>query len=334
MIVKKKDGTKPSDRFGKAGFEAEEQMAYKLRVAFEHADDVFVFNDIRIVHRGFAAQIDHLVLHRYGFFLIESKSVSSQIEVNEKLEFVRIYNGKRQGMDSPINQVRQQAKTLSELLNDNKEQLRRKVFFGLSQAHFGEDRFEPLVAISGSGEIVRKGCDPPELMKADAIVDRIRERIARYESLTGVSGALRYAFSSSEECKELEKDNLAELTSQELAKIREFLSTNHQPLRLEKQAIPASNVQAGASEKPPLHGVADTSSSAVQTHFCRHCNSSNIKVVYGKYGYYFKCVDCDGNTKIDFTCRCGAKAKISKRKDRFSWKCVCGNDDLFFENPG
>ena len=231
MIVTNKRGEAPSGKFGKAGFEAEEKMAYKLKVAFEHASDVFVFNDIRFVDKGHPAQIDHLVLHPFGFVLIESKSVSSQIEVNRQLEFVRIFNGRRQGMDSPIAQVKAQAEILGRLLNDNKEQLRRKVLFGLTQAHFGEERFEPLVAISGHGEIIRKDCNPPELMKSDAIVERIRARIQRRQSLTGVKGALEYTFAGNAKAKDMLKDKVVPFTMEELEAIRDFLKTHDTPLR-------------------------------------------------------------------------------------------------------
>lgn len=330
MIVKQKHGEAPADKFGKAGFEAERKMAYKLKVAFEHASDVFVFNDIRFVVKGHPAQIDHLVLHPFGFVLIESKSVSSQIEVNKQLEFVRVFNGRRQGMDSPIAQVKTQAEILKRLVNENKEKLRRKVGFGLIQAHFGEQRFEPLVAISGHGEIIRKGCDPPELMKSDAIVERIRARIKRRQSLTGVKAALQFTFSGDAQGKEMLEDRLSPLTMEELETIREFLKAQDKPLKKSVSSVPSPEPIADRKLVPGPPPIASKEVSF--KHSCRHCEGNNLKVVYGKYGYYFKCNQCDLNTKIDLTCECGEKAKISKRGQRFHWKCSCGNEDLFFKN--
>ena len=54
-------------------------------------------------------------------------------------------------MKSPITQVKMQADLLQALLNDQKENLRRKVMLGMVQAYFGEQRFDRLVAVSDNG---------------------------------------------------------------------------------------------------------------------------------------------------------------------------------------
>ena len=35
---------------------------------------------------------------------------------------------------------------------------------------------------------------------------------------------------------------------------------------------------------------------------CRKCQGSGSSIQYGKFGYYFKCRGCDGNTPIKFDC--------------------------------
>jgi hypothetical protein len=50
---------------------------------------VLVFNDIRLQHDGEVVQIDHLVVHRHGMVVIESKSVSGEIHVLPDGQFVR-----------------------------------------------------------------------------------------------------------------------------------------------------------------------------------------------------------------------------------------------------
>lgn len=89
MIVKERNPAehRATDRLSKAGAKAEEQMAFYLRRALQERDDVLVFNDLRLVDAtGDAAQIDHLVMHRRGFVLVESKSVTTEIRVNEREE--------------------------------------------------------------------------------------------------------------------------------------------------------------------------------------------------------------------------------------------------------
>ena len=106
MIVKEKLATPPTDKFGKAGYEAEKQMAFYLRRAFADQRDVFVFNDIKLQRNGETAQIDHLVLHPFGFYLVESKSVTGSITVNAQGEYTRQYGKKVSGMKSPVTQVK------------------------------------------------------------------------------------------------------------------------------------------------------------------------------------------------------------------------------------
>ncbi|MCR9115470.1 MAG: NERD domain-containing protein, partial [bacterium] len=83
MIAKESNATQPTDKRQLAGFNAEKQMAFYLRRAFGESSDVFVFNDLRIVRNDEVAQIDHLVLHRYGFAIVESKSITGTVEVNQ-----------------------------------------------------------------------------------------------------------------------------------------------------------------------------------------------------------------------------------------------------------
>ncbi len=71
MIVKELDGLSSEDKFTKAGRVAEEQMVYYLRRAFKEDKNVCVFNDLRLEQEQDAAQIDHLILHRYGITIVE-----------------------------------------------------------------------------------------------------------------------------------------------------------------------------------------------------------------------------------------------------------------------
>ncbi len=51
---------------------------------------------------------------------------------------------------------------------------------------------------------------------------------------------------------------------------------------------------------------------------CRHCDSTDMVVQYGRYGYYFKCNACGKNTSIDVSlCRNGHKERIRKEDHVF-----------------
>ena len=298
MIAKEKTSREARDKFEEAGDKAELQMAYYLRRAFADAPDIFVVNDLRIERKGEFAQIDHLVLHRYGLVVVESKSIVGKLVVNRQEEFIRIFDRYPRGIQSPIQQAWMQVDLLRALLNDHKEQLRRKVFFGMKQAYFGEERFQVFVAVSDSGTIKREGCDPPELLKADNVADRVREMIATHRDAVSVSGFFRSVVSGSrDEVEELEKNQIPAFTDIELQTIVQFLLSRHTPLTRtdesrSKEALPPPPVRELSAE-PEVAKAAVASQGA---NGCRHCQSRQLRILYGQYGYYFKCRDCSKKT--------------------------------------
>jgi hypothetical protein len=67
---------------------------------------------------------------------------------------------------------------------------------------------------------------------------------------------------------------------------------------------------------------------------CRGCSSANLSIQYGKFGYYFKCSDCSGNTPIKISCgKDGHKERIRKDGSVFFRECQeCGTSSLYFQN--
>ena len=113
MIVKERDLREhpEQDRFAVAGAKAEAQLAFYLRRAFVDDPAILVFHDLRFKDdTGDSAQIDHLILHPYGFIVIESKSVSTGVKVNRQGEWVRFWDRQPQGMPSPVQQTETQCK--------------------------------------------------------------------------------------------------------------------------------------------------------------------------------------------------------------------------------
>lgn len=159
MIVKELDTPSTSvDALVKAGRMAEEQMAFYLRRAFKDDPCVRVVNGLRVVYDGEAAQIDHLVLHPYGLFVIESKSVTTKVKINKHGEWARWYNGSYSGMSSPILQAQRQADVLGDLLLTQRN---------LSCADLIVD---VIVAISDNGLIERpEDVDIRDVCKADQV---------------------------------------------------------------------------------------------------------------------------------------------------------------------
>jgi len=180
MIVKKTDTKNTEDPLAHAGYKAEKQMAFYLKRAFENNTKVLVLNDIRLVDNEDVAQIDHLVLHEYGFIIIESKSVSTKVSVNKYGEWKRYFNYEEKGMPSPVQQAKRQAQFLHSYLNQYGLNLFRQTFVNkLVKNTYDNLFFDVLIAISDDGIIERDSIDIPEVHKADTIPDKIQELIAK-----------------------------------------------------------------------------------------------------------------------------------------------------------
>lgn len=310
-------------------------MAFYLKRAFRDDPEAWVFNDLRYeTDDGDAAQIDHLVLHRSGFILIESKSVTSKVRIHQNGEWERLWNNHWQGMASPIKQAERQAEFLRAALQAYRDQLLGKLLFGHLQMGFRNVPFEILVAISDSGSIDRKG-DFPEVTKADLVADRVREIIKRHKrarsllNLSSKSDDGVYNFKDEEiesirgwltgyHCPQLAPAN---------ALVRERSSLPQPPIAIQPPAEPAVPVtQDVRSTVPPSTGLG----------ICPKC-STQCEILWGKFSYDWKCPKCQTNMAIKEYCpNCKTKLRLRKDKQRFFKYCEpCKTpESLYFEARG
>ncbi|MEN9358923.1 MAG: hypothetical protein RL095_458 [Verrucomicrobiota bacterium] len=144
----------------------------------------------------------------------------------------------------------------------------------------------------------------------------------------------------------------------ELQRIAKFLKDRHTPRPLPAVAAsptvatPPSPARAAAPlpQSPPALAKPATAAPAPATPStirpqkspgCSKCPAplGHLEIQYGKYGYYFKCRACEGNTPIDFSCpACRREAKLRKDGPRFYWNCDpakggCGFDKLGLTHP-
>ena len=332
MILKELDPITHTDPLAKAGRRAEEQMAFYLRREFsgDRDRDIRIINDLRLVRGEDVAQIDHLVVHRWGMVIVESKSVTSRVTINDRHEWTRWWNGREQGMPSPVLQGERQGKLLRRLLDDHAEQLVRKVL-GFLQVRFGYTPIDVIVAISDDGVIKQpKKNSVPDVLKADQVTGRIRELVEqrRKEASLFSKGAA----------------NSHSISPQEVDNICSFLLSQHQPVQTKTDAPDVAPVEIAEAQSPPVAAVVEAIAEPMpmpmpmpmqaDSHKCRQCGSVNMAVEYGRYGYYFKCRDCEGNTPIKVECeQCHAKAKIRKSGLEFFVNCEgCGSERVFWKN--
>jgi hypothetical protein len=334
MILKLRDTHRSdeSDRFTAAGNKAEDQMSFYLKRAFEWEPNVYVFNDLRLTDgKGDFAQFDHLVLFAKGMVIIESKSVTSKVKINKLGEWMRLWDGGWRGFASPIQQAKRQVEFLQNLLTAHKTELRGKILFGTLQVGFKMFPIDVLIAISDSGTIQREG-EYPEVVKADQVVDRIRALIKK-RNVSFFSWAM----------KSNDEDKWDSMNDDELKKLTLFMLSRHTPRptnaveavrvveiaeRIETVALVAPTTEMPSAVKTEAPSVTVLAASK-----CEHCNSSRLQIKYG-HNYYFSCLDCAKNTRIDLACpTCKAAARIRKERLKFFKECVCGFAGVFFVNP-
>ena len=90
MIAKRYERTTGNaDPRQRAGAAAESQMAFYPHRAFDRNPETRVLHGLRLEDSGQpeqdgspgVCQIDHLVVHRWGMFIVESKSVTEEVRV-------------------------------------------------------------------------------------------------------------------------------------------------------------------------------------------------------------------------------------------------------------
>lgn len=334
MILKEKNSSILTDKLEKAGDEAERKVAYYLKMAFGDEPRLLILNDLRVEFEdGITAQIDHLLIHQFGLIIIESKSVAGKLQVYDDGQWVRWYFDAKLGKDrnfgiqNPIKQAELQGKTLRQVLFKASTEGTRKVL-----EQFPVD---VLVSISDSGVFwAHDRSAYPEVCKADQLEDRVKEIVLKRAKNTRkkdfrLSDAnkarlanhlikIHKPYSANSEAKNpVDLDVTSEKITKAERKISEYIATD--------KPKPANfiGVFAQAFSKPAIRFK----------HACLKCHSANLEIRYGN-GYYFRCLDCDTNHRIDVSCpRCKRLLKIRKDRDHFFAECVsCGSSDLFHVN--
>lgn len=240
-------------------------MAHYLRRAFADDKDVLVLNDLRLEIEDTSKetlQIDHLIIHKHGLILIESKSVTGRILVNEHGEWVRTWRSGSRGMQSPILQAQRQADLLRKALVANSESMLGKILFGRLQKGFKKCPMEIIVAISDQGIIERKATIP-ELCKADQVPGRVAEIVRRHLKAGTILGTIKTPIAS--------MDGVMDFSLLERQNIAAFLIEHHCP-NLQQRLDPPP--PSRPTETPPLPSPAKAQESTAGV--CPRCGSPLI----------------------------------------------------------
>ncbi|MBP3507158.1 MAG: NERD domain-containing protein [Lachnospiraceae bacterium] len=108
-------------KFVKAGIYGEDQIAFELKNS--HIP-MLILHDLFLQSGELTAQIDYLVVTRYGIFVLECKNLIGNIEINSNGDFIRTFKlgtkNIREGIYSPITQNRRHMELIKELRSKTK----------------------------------------------------------------------------------------------------------------------------------------------------------------------------------------------------------------------
>jgi len=282
-----------------------------------------VIHDLRLEIGGRVAQIDHLLLHRtLTVFVLETKHLHAGIKITEEGEFLswNDYKKSYEGMASPFAQNERHIA----VLRDAFDRVEMPTRMGVRLTPV----FVSYVLVSPNARIDRpKRLDTSRIIKADMLRATIEKRFDNGSVLETLSSASRF------------------ISAETLEDIGRKLIALHRPasFAFPVQLRPSKTTAPAADAVPPGKTPQEERDAARRPEIqvdgrqkCRGCGSERLSIQYRKFGYYFKCGSCHGNTPIKITCdREGHKERLRKDGRRFYRECIeCKTSTLFFTNSG
>lgn len=180
------------------GLAGEANVYFELKNSFL---PMLILHDIRLEHEGYTAQYDFILITRKGIFVLETKKLNGDIEINADGDFVRSFrNGygkllKKEGMYSPVSQNQRHVKILGEMLRSH----------GLIK----NCPLHSYVVLANAKTVLNKRHAPKE----------IQANIVRYDQLTKI---LQTEFSNPK--------NEFNILEKYLYRMAEFILDNHKPV--------------------------------------------------------------------------------------------------------
>jgi len=267
-----------------AGEKQETQVAYFLDRYFGSDNSYRILNNLVIEVNGFNSQIDHLIIYKAGFIVVESKSIQGSVRVNSLGEWERSYKDEWFGIPSPVQQAAVQIDNLKALLRENSSQLLGKLL-GI-QKGFALRQYKTVIAISSSARLDRDNIPADisqHIVKTEFLVDKVKD-------LTQAAQNGLKSFAKSE----------PRFTTEEMDQIYAFLKAYQQ----------SSEPALKPETKPPVQsaGEPELPAQRLVTMSCKQCGETEaLSAQYGRFGYYVQCARCSTNTALKHACpACGS----------------------------
>lgn len=332
LTPQQKKNIEREKRILQAGIKGENESAYLIDFDFKPSKNWVVIHDLRLEINDRVAQIDHLLINRtLEVYVLETKSFNSGIKITEQGDFLRWNDYKKtyEGIPSPTEQNQRHIKVLKDAFKTIEMPKRAGITLMPTL-------FAPYTLISASSRIERpEQFDTSDVIKADTLHKTLMDRLSGSTSLNPIK-IIGDAWETLNAATHIISRDTLRIIARQLAILHKPHMTDYAAKFGVQKTNPSQTTrpsQTSPSTQPASIKQLVTKPKT-DAHQCRHCNSSHINIQYGKYGYYFKCTDCSGNTPIKTACnQSNCKARIRKQGNEFFRECsVCNTSDLYFVN--
>lgn len=309
----------------RAGVRGEQQAAHLIDFSYANSNNWCVIHDLRIQSKGRTAQIDHLLINRFlDMYVLESKHFHAGVKITDEGDFLRWNNFEKryEGMPSPIEQNARHIEVLRDLLGEIELPTRMGIRIMPS--------LESYILISENSRIIRpEKFDTSRVVKPGQLKSKIWKKIDSMNLFVGTA--------------KLIGKTVAPKTMEDLAR---RLVELHKPIGVESRGIEQDSGRESfmdrirekvrqVEERVGFSRGQDVNSQGqkIPALYCRECSGINGRVLYGKFGYYFRCSRCSKNTAIRFSCLPGHSPRLRKQGKYFYRDCPqCGSSNLYYQN--
>lgn len=305
----------------RGGLKGEREAAHYIDATLAGSDNWAVIHGLRLETPHGVSQLDHVLINRMMVvFILETKHFRDGLKITEEGEFLRwsTYERRYQPMASPLMQCDRHETGLADFLKAN------EVF----PTRFGM-RVTPdvrsLVLVNPEAALYRPvKFDTSKVVKADQFFPAMQKEFDKL----GIIGTL---------------GKVAQMVSP--ASLREIalaLAAYDRPIEIDYagklgikptqavQSVPQAVKDLPHAEKPASSAqAAEVSVSAPSAGpSCKTCGAADGEIRFGKFGYYWKCLACDGNTKLALP----GPGKLRKEGQRFFYGEEGKPESLFHQN--
>ncbi len=195
-------------------YEHAAQLAFRqLERSLVDLPDLRVFSGLRLVQGQYTFTLDHLILHRHGFIVIENLAMMLELSVSSLGEWTHLYCDAPLRIPSPHTQLERKLKRLHSFLEPHASVLRRD---NAQQFYFYPLSYHKIVVLADDVKLqIPRGMTLPDLVKASSLPRKVQALAA--ESRRKAKATLGY------------KAKGLELSESELYKVSAFLRSQHEP---------------------------------------------------------------------------------------------------------